>query len=60
MKNDENFASESEIREMIAESGKTKITDVMVYLERRMKKPYDVKLARKNARELIKEMKKYM
>jgi hypothetical protein len=55
-----NFASESEIRQAIAESGKTKVKEMMAYLEIFMNKPYDKKLARKNCSELAKEMKAYL
>jgi len=55
-----NDATESEIREMIAESGKTKVQDMMKYLERHMKKPFDIHMARHNARELAAQMRSYL
>lgn len=51
--------TEQEIREMIAESGKMKIRDVMAYFKVHAKKTYDVKLVRRNAKEMIDEAKKY-
>ena len=51
--------TEQEIREMIAESGKMKIRDVMAYFKVHAKKPYDAKLVRLNAKEMINESKKF-
>lgn len=56
-------ATESEIREMIAESGKTKVKEMVQYVEMRMKrlnKDFDLKMLQKNAKELSKEMKAYI
>lgn len=54
-----NQASESEIRQAIAESGKMSVREMMGYLKVQMKKPYCLKLARKNAKELAAEMKAF-
>lgn len=57
------IATESEIREMIAESGKTKVKEMVQYVEMRIKrlnKDFDLKMLQKNAKELAKEMKAYM
>jgi len=48
---------EFKIREAIAESGKMTVRDIMSYLKHRHEGKYDVKLARKNAKELVAEMK---
>lgn len=44
------------IREAIAESGKTRIGEIMSYLKYRYDGRYDVKMAREQAREMVKEM----
>lgn len=54
-----NQATESEIRQAIAESGQIKVSQIMKYLKIQMTKPYDAKLARKNAKELVEQMKGY-
>ena len=54
-----NTATEFEIREMIAESGKTKQREIMSYLRLHMNKEYDLKVAARNAKEMIREMKGY-
>lgn len=59
----DSIATESEIREMIAESGKTKVKEMVQYVEMRMKrlnKDFDMKTLQKNAKELSKEMKAYI
>jgi UDP-galactopyranose mutase len=53
-------ATETQIRQKIAESGKTTVTQIMSYLKTQMRQPYDVKIARANAKELVAEMKGYM
>lgn len=57
------IATESEIREMIAESCKTKVKEMVQYVEMRVKrqnKDFDMKKLQKNANELAKEMKAYI
>lgn len=59
----ENFATESELREMIAESGKTKVKEMVQYVEiqmNRLNKTFDKKVLQKNAKELAKGMKGYL
>ncbi len=51
---------EMKIREALAESGKLTLKDMMAYMKRRHSGNYDVALARKNAKELVKEMKAYI
>lgn len=48
--------TESKIREMFAESGKTTVKELMSYLEFRQSGNYDKKLANDNAKEMVKEM----
>jgi hypothetical protein len=48
------------IREAIAESGKMSLKDVMNYLNFRYEGKFDVKLAKEDAKEMIKDAKKHM
>ena len=52
--------NEFEIREALAESGKTRVNDMMAYLKHWHAGKYDVRLARKIAKELVAEMKPYL
>lgn len=52
--------TEDKIREAIAESGKTKTSEMMSYLERFHKGNYNKVVAKKNATELANEMKSYL
>lgn len=61
----EDFVNESsyemdrwKIREAIAESGKMRLKDVMDYLNRRYEGKFDVKQAKEDAKEMIKDAKK--
>jgi hypothetical protein len=49
-----------EIREAIAESGKMTIRDVMAYLNHRYEGKFNVKQAKEDAKEIIKDAKKHM
>jgi hypothetical protein len=51
---------EMKIREVFAESGKMTVRDMMQYIEHRYSGQYDKKLARKNAKELVEEMRKFI
>lgn len=48
------------IREIIAESGKMRINDVMSYFKARYEGQYDSKVVRQEAKEMIAEAKRYM
>lgn len=48
------------IREIIAESGKMKINDVVNYFKARYEGQYDPKIVRSEAKEMIQEAKRYM
>jgi hypothetical protein len=48
------------IREIIAESGKMRINDVMNYFKARYSGQYDSKIVRSEAKEMIQEAKRYM
>jgi len=52
--------SEMKIREAMAESGKTRVNDLMKYMKAHYAGKYDIKVARENAKELVADMKKYM
>ena len=52
-------ATESQIRQAIAQSGKMTVPQMMGYLKAEMNRPYCLKLARKNAKELAAEMKNF-
>ena len=54
------MAKEFNVREAIAESGKTSIKDIMNYLASRHSGKYNVKEAKEEAKEMVKEMKSYM
>lgn len=61
----EDFVNESsyemdrwKIREAIAESGKMRLKDVMDYLNRKYEGKFDVKQAKEDAKEMIKDAKK--
>ena len=49
-----------EIREIIAESGKMRINDVMAYFKARYEGRYNSKIVRQEAKEMIAEAKRYM
>lgn len=49
--------TENKIREIFAESGRTRFKDLMKYLEVRHSGNYDKKVAEDNAKALVKEMK---
>ena len=46
-----------EIREAIAESGKTNIREIMQYLKARFGVDFDISQAHEDAKEMVKEMK---
>lgn len=48
------------IREIIAESGKMKINDVVNYFKARYEGQYDPKIVKSEAKEMIQEAKQYM
>jgi hypothetical protein len=52
--------SEDKIRQALAESGKMTVRDMMAYMKRMHAGKYDVKLAKKNAKELVADMKGYV
>ena len=49
-----------DIRAAIAESGKMRVKEIMDYLNHRFEGRFDVKQAKADAKEMIKEAKKYM
>ena len=49
-----------QIREIIAESGKMRINDVMNYFKVQYSGQYDSKIVRSEAKEMIQEAKRYM
>lgn len=51
--------TESQIREIFAESGKMTVREMISYLEARHSGNYDKKVARDNATELVADMKNY-
>lgn len=55
-----NKLTESQIREIFAESGKMTIREMMAYLENKYSGLYDKNLALQNAKELIKSMRDYI
>lgn len=52
--------SVSKIRQIIAESGKMRINDVLRYFKNFYEGQYDSKVVRSEAREMISEAKQYM
>ena len=48
------------IREVLAESGKLTVSQMMNYLKSRYNGKYDIKTARNEAKDLVREMKEYI
>ena len=54
--NKEYSMSEDNVRQAMAESGKSKVAELMSYMKAKYAGKYDTKMARMNAKELVADM----
>ena len=57
---EQQMMSEDKIRQALAESGKMTVRDMLAYMKHKHAGKYDMTLAKKNAKELVADMKGYM